>query len=585
MRDRSRAVRTVAVVLAVSCAVVFLFPVLASPVNADDRYWYLWVGWRADGSVLEVFRWSWERLHRVTEIGRVNALTQLERRLACLAVIEAAVATGTPIVVYQALLKLCLAAGSLLSGVALVRSLRWRDLDGGLVRAGWRTLLLVGTAGAIAIGVGAQAQGQTRNGWTAYPVNTYSAAILILGSAALLLWLTRLVAERSVGFAAVAAVALATLAVLIGLSYELNYPAVPVAALALLLVPVTDRAHRRAGLRAKLVTGLAYTGTFTAVFAAIRIYVSRVCAGGECYEGVTPAPGGAAVRTAFYNLISVVPGAGGNELRTDLELVGWEDRFPVPPTSWSVAIGVVAAAALVVVWWMTRDAPLVMSVQSSSTENASTETGVQAAGVETDSVETPVPESNAVDGRRPSRRAESALLAVGSGLALLVAAGTAALMGLSEQSHELITEPGTLYRNAMVTWTGLAFCGILGTLAIAALVPRLPALATWTVLAVVIGSVGALTLPSNLMALRANRVSYQVVEAINWEVVQGDILPGSNARRCALFRESVGDIFPAARAKLIENANLAFRHYHGRYFCTDRKYPGGPGRPPSERVQ
>ncbi len=90
----------------------FSLPVFASPVNADDRYWYLWVGFRSNGSVLEVFRWSWERLHVVTEVGRVNVLTQVERRLACLAIIEAAVATATPVVVYQALLKLVLATSS-----------------------------------------------------------------------------------------------------------------------------------------------------------------------------------------------------------------------------------------------------------------------------------------------------------------------------------------------------------------------------------------------------------------------------------------------------------------------------------------
>jgi hypothetical protein len=104
-------------------------------VNADDRYWYLWVGWRADGSVLEVFRWSWGRLDRVVDIGRLNTLTQLERRLVCLPVIELAVATSTPIVVYQALVKLLLFVGSMLSGLGLVRAMRWRDAEGRLVQA------------------------------------------------------------------------------------------------------------------------------------------------------------------------------------------------------------------------------------------------------------------------------------------------------------------------------------------------------------------------------------------------------------------------------------------------------------------
>ena len=132
--------------------------------------------------------------------GRVNVLTQVERRLACLAIIEAAVATATPVVVYQALLKLVLATTTLLcslgSGAA---ASRWCYQDGTLIKAGRRTLLLVGTAGALAFGVGSQAQGQTETVGMAYPVNTYGAAVLIFASVGLLLWLTRLVAGTTPG--------------------------------------------------------------------------------------------------------------------------------------------------------------------------------------------------------------------------------------------------------------------------------------------------------------------------------------------------------------------------------------------------
>jgi hypothetical protein len=550
----------VAITVVVLCAVVFLYPAIAAPVNADDRYWYLWVGWRADGSVLEVFRWSWGRLDKVVEIGRLNTLTQLERRLVCLPVIELAVATSTPIVVYQALVKILLVVGSLLSGLALVRALRWRDAEGHLVQASRGTLYLAALGGTVAVAVGAQAQAETRNGWTAYPVNTYSAAMFIFGTVALLLWLTRLVVERSKTVVVVALVILVLLAIFTALSYELVFPAVPIAAAALAVVPVTDKSRRSAGRRAKFVTGLAYLGTFAVVFVAIRIYLASICAHKKCYEGVTLDLGKAAARTMVYNFISVFPGAGGNELLADMELVGWGDRYPVGPTIWSVLIGLAVAGALFVVWWARRpDLAVIASSAGDSPDDR--------------------------ESRDPSRRTEGVLLCVGAGLFLLVALGTAAVMGLSPRSHAEITEPGILYRNAMVTWSALAFCGVLTVLALGFLLPRPAGLVAWATLAAVIGTVGAMTLPGNLMALRANRVGYSVVEQINWEVVQGDIGPGSDARRCMLFEESRDAIKFGARRRLIENANLAFKYFHDRPFCSDPKYPGGPGWEPTWQVQ
>ncbi|HKE52364.1 MAG TPA: hypothetical protein VKE25_12725, partial [Actinomycetes bacterium] len=353
-----RLVRVIAILVLLLCAFVFLYPVLFASVNADDRYWYLWVGWRADGSVLEIFRWTAGRLDRVIDIGRLNALTQLERRLVALPVMEAAVTTSTPIFIWQGVVKLLLAAASTLSGLALVRSLRWRDANGHLVRAGRRTLYLAGVASIVAVAVGAQAQGETRNGWTAYPVNTYGSAILIFGTVALLLWLTRLVAERSSRkMAIIAAVILVLLAIFTGLSYELGYAAIPVAAVALLVVPVTDASLRSVGRRAKLVTGLAYFSTVAVVFAAMRLFIAHICAEHDCYSGVTVVLGRPAARTMVYNFLSGFPGFGGTELRNDMKAVGWADQYPVGPTAWSVLFGLAAAVALMLVWWNRRPDP------------------------------------------------------------------------------------------------------------------------------------------------------------------------------------------------------------------------------------
>jgi hypothetical protein len=563
------------VVLAVVCAVALLIPVVAAPVHADDRYWYLMIGPRADGSVLDVLRWSWDRVPDEVQSGRLATIALFERRIVGMVVIEAAVATATPIVVYQAIAKLLLVGGGILTSVAFVRSLRWRDSYGALVRAGRRTLLLVGVAGTVAVAVGAQAQSQFRNGWTSYSVLTYGAVIFIFGSVALLLWLTRLVAERSAFTTVVAVVVLIVLAAVTNLSYELVFPVVPIAALALLIVPVTDRSRRSAGRRAKLVTAAAYVGAFLAIFVGIRLYIANVCASSACYEGVQPNLGVDALRTAAVNLISAVPGAGGNELLADLDRVGWADRYPVPPNAWSVAIGAGVLCALLAVWWLTRHdedraAPPVEPFEADHAVHADDEDYAD------DSVDGTLHSADASAQSSSAGRAEAVLTVLGAGVAVLVAVGTATVMGISVQAQEIITEPGNPYRNTMVTWFALALAAVLVTRALTLALPR-AGIALWTALALAIGITATLTLPSNLMALRAYRVhpALAVTETINWEVALGDTTAGSDARRCATF-EALETSMPDewTRSQIYAHANIAFRHYHGQPFCSDRAYPG-----------
>jgi hypothetical protein len=246
----------------------------------------------------------------------------------------------------------------------------------------------------------------------------------------------------------------------------------------------------------------------------------------------------------LYNLVTAVPGAGGTELLADLDAVGWADRYPVLPNVWSVTVGLGAVAALLLVWWATRLDDL-------------------------------VPRSGDSVGH-DSRWAEAVLLAVGAGLSLLVAFGTAGVMGLSGQAQEIISAPGTAYRNTMVTWTALALALVLVVCAGRIVLPRRGGIVAWASLAVVIGTIGALTLPGNLMATRANRIGLAVPEEINWEVALGDTTPGSDARRCALYEQLEGvGMAERARTAVYVNANAAFDHYHGQAFCSDPAYPGG----------
>jgi hypothetical protein len=127
----------------------------------------------------------------------------------------------------------------------------------------------------------------------------------------------------------------------------------------------------------------------------------------------------------------------------------------------------------------------------------------------------------------------------------------------------------------MVTWTALAFGAVLLVRAGTLVLPRRAGLVAWTSFALVIGTVAALTLPGNLMALRASRITLAPTEAVNWEVVQGDLRPGADVRRCDLFERLKGERIAArARVAIYENATNAFEHYHGQPFCSDPSYAG-----------
>lgn len=537
--NRQRTWRRVAIGLTIVCTFLALLPVLAAPITADDRYGYIWTSALSDGSLPKLLEFSWDRLPWRIEAGRVNVLTEVERRTAALGITKAAVTTSTPITVYLALLKLMLLAGGIATVVAFVRSLRWRAAGGTLVRASRRTLLLLTVAGTLAVGMGVQAQVQERNGWTTYPVSMYGGVISIFGSVALLLWLTRLVATGSRRITIAAVAVLVVLGVTTNFRYELVFTAVPVAAVALAIIPVTTRADQAAGRRAKVITGAAYFGSFIPLFIAIRLYLAHVCAEASCYSGVKTELGGRAVRTTVYGVISSIPGAGRNELLADLDRVGWGSRYPVLPTWWSVLIGIGAIAAMLLLWWALqhdRSAPADLG-------DAVAEPGEQ-------------------------RRAEAILLAIGAGLSFLVAVGAAAVIGVASRSQDILVAPGIPYRNAVVTWFGLAFCLVLVVVAVGILSSRRGALLAWGALAAVIGIVVAIFLPPNLMALRANRITHQFTEAIHWEFVKGDPTQQGKARRCELYAAIRDRTAGYEEKELLANINPAYEAYHGRPFCS-----------------
>lgn len=547
-RTRRRVVLAVAVTVALAATVVMLSPVLAAPVNADDRYWYLRAGPGSGGSYVGVLSWTWDELPAASQSGRLAPFASISRRLTQLATMQLAVSSGTSVLAVQAVVKLLTFGACLGALAAFLRSLRQRGADGVLERLDGRSLGFVTVATALLVAAGSQAHSQFRNGWTSYSILTWGAVVVIFGTVALSLWLTARVAARPWGAGVPAVVVLVALSLFLNLSYELVYVTAPAVLLALLLQPVDG--GRRRHLAAKLVVGGSFLGSFSVFFLAIRRWLAAVCEQNECYVGVQPQLNAEALRTMAYNLVGAAPVAGGNELRADLERVGYGERWPVPVTGWSVLLAVLVVVSLLAVWATTqprRPAPV-------------------AAGSEATV--------------RATERARGRILVVGAVVAVAVAVGEAAVMGLSVQAADVITQPGLPYRHTMVTWTGLALgivllCAAAGRMgsSVRATAPR-PAWwggAGVAVLAALLAWAAAVNTPANVAATAANRLDPRLMstEAVQWEVVLGDRDPAADDRRCEVLDRVVQTMGEGATTdSILRGAERAMQFHHGMAFCS-----------------
>ncbi|WP_336923663.1 hypothetical protein [Aquipuribacter sp. SD81] len=541
--------RGAAVVLATGVVLggvlVLLWPVLAAPVNADDRYWYLQAGPRSGGTWYGLLVYGWQELPTAAASGRLAPLSSASRRLAQLAVMEVGVATGTPVVVLQGVVKL-LTLGLVVSVlVAFLAALRSRGPDGSLHALPRRHLAWVALAGTALAAAGSQAQAQFRNGWTSYAVLTWGSLVVVVGVLALLLVLLRLVAARPRAATVPVVVLLVLVAAFLNLSYELVLVTAPAALLVVLLQPVGAPGGRRAALRARAVVGGSFLGAFTVLFVGIRVWLSGLCEGAACYAGTQPQLGAAAVRTMLLNLVGAAPVGRAGELELDLERAGLPTAVP-GAAAWSVLLGLAVGAGLLVAWWAWVVRP-----------------AGGAAGTR------PGPGGEPVPGRVHART-----LVVGATVLAVVGVGEAVLMGLSVQAAELIGSLGRPYRHTMITWTTASFA--LALLAVACLVLLGPRRARGAgsvgavVVAVAVAVLAAAVTPANVAATRATRLQGSVLatEQVHTEVVLGDVGATADARRCEVLGRLLDGGGDRAAVATAEWADRSFRYYHDRPFCT-----------------
>ena len=532
-------------VLGAVASVVYMRPTLVAPIAGDDRANFPWIAAYDDSwsplSDLEDLPELWkQRAHK----GRVTVVAALERRTVARGVMATAIRTDTPTARVLGALKLLLTIASVLTLAALVKSLRWRRRDGALIRASRRTVILCTLAGGVLFALGSQSQflrPNGRNGWVSYPDLSYGAVVSIFGAAALVLWLTRLYAERR--HRVVAIVALVVLAVVSNFRYELTFVAVPLSVIALALVPLTPGDRAAEGRRAKWITGLAYAGVFLLIFVAMRVYLRSQCAEGGCYEGVTLRLSMDMLRTFWFNVVSSVPGAGSGEASEYVAWSGTSTEGMYAPTPASIIVGGGIALALLLCWWVTRPAAPAGPSAASQPLDAEIKCGSE----------------------------EARLLAIGAALCLLGSLGAAMVMSLSQASQQGVSEVGLFSRHTVVGWAGMAWAVVLGFAALGRWRPRTGA-AAWLVLALATAILAAVQMPANERSLTADRTLNRATALAFAALVRGDVSRKANSYRCRLVpkiyqerhreRNIVG-----GGTRTVQAFDQAFLRYWGRKFC------------------
>jgi hypothetical protein len=519
-----------ALVIGALAALVFMRPTLVAPVAGDDRNLYPSMGayddsWTPLSDLARVPEW-WEVR---SEKGRVNLVTVFERRTAARAIVETSVVTSTPTYLVNGAVKLLLTLASVFTLTALIRSLRWRRGDGALVRLSGGTVLLCTLAGGVLGHNG-------RNAWVNYPTHTYGAVVSIFGVVALVLWLTRLYAEGRHRVPII--VTLVLLALVTNFRYELVFSAVPLAVIALLLVPVTPGDRVAEGRRAKWVTGLAYAGVFLPVLVVLRWYLRGICESGSCYKGVTISLSSELPRTFWLNVVSGVPGLGTKPATNFVDLSGISTRGMYTPTTTSLLVALGLALALLLCWWFTR--PSSLPPLSAS--------------------------SRALDDDVARGPDEARILAIGAGLCLLGALGAAGLMSLSEAA-QVGMKLGQLYRHTVVAWAGMAWAVVLAVLALGSCWRRVGAVA-WVALTLTTAILAAVQLPANERSLAADRAVNSPTASAFDALRRGDLSSGANTYRCRLEQKML--LEPSSKdgaSNTVDAFNNAFRRYWGQDFC------------------
>jgi hypothetical protein len=509
--------RVLSWLLATIGVVGLLLPWLLSPVNSDERYHYAAAPVRMADNVFNVLPWTINDIGWRMAAGRIAPVGVFVQHVLYLLGMQFAFSTGAPLFVVHGIVKVLLLAAVVGSFALLLTQLGRRD-GARLDRRTRTTGVLVFTALLV---LGVTTSSPNRDGWTTFIVLCIGGITLMFLVGAASLWALRGWPRWGALGKTLSSVGMVVLGVVVMLSYEMHWAAVPFAIILLAFVGRAVWLHRLI-LIACLGSGWVAAVLWTrALIAAVSKH---------SYAGLEIDLGGPVLKVIGLQLLNALPGSG---IRHAARTVG--RGLPAPRlfegSGW--IWGILLAIGLVLLL-RNRALPGIEEVRAD---------------------------------RYPLVVLAAAL--AGSALAAAV------IMSVSKQAQEIVTFLGATFRGTPWIWA----CGA-GILTAALLVlprgNRYGRAAVVVVPAAFAVLVGVAVWPSTVSAIQTQRVSR---DDLIWEQAQAELITGSEEplavdHRCWLADQAVkwaaGNRYRGNYLKLYE---ASFTHQWGKPWCESSSAP------------
>jgi len=502
-------------VLLLVAVVGLLLPWLLAPVASDERYHYVAAPGRMDDNVLNVVPWTINDMQWRMRAGRIAPIGVFFQHVFYLLGMQFAFASGVPLFVVHGIVKVVLLAAVVGSFALLLTQLRRRD--GERLDRPIRTTAVLVFAALLVLGITASSPG--RNGWTTFVVLCIGGIVLMFLAGAASLWALRGWGGWGPLGKVLSAAGIVLLGVVIMLSYEMHWAALPFVVVLMALVGRSRTQHR-------IVLSLALAGGWLAAVVVTREVIASA-ATGDIYTGLKPDLGGPVLKVIALQLVNAVPGSGIPQALYDVG-DGLPEPMPFDGTGW--LWGALFAVAVVLLLRRRR---------------LTSDAGTNRAGPD----------------RQPL--VVLALALASSALAAAV------ILSVSEQAHQIVRFFGATYRGTPWIWACLA--GILAI--VLAVLPRTDwgrrvTTATFTATCAVV--VGVLVWPTTVSSIQTQRAAtdYLIWERAQSELIGGSTDPVSAQHRCLLADQATAWAGGSSyRSAYLEEYQQSYLHQWGRPWC------------------
>jgi hypothetical protein len=488
-----------------------LLPWLLSPVNSDERYHYPAAPVRMADNVLNVLPWTIDDMGWRMARGRIAPVGVFVQHVIYLLGMQFAFSAGVPLFVVHGIVKVLLLAAAVGAFALLLTQLRRRD--GAALDPRTRTTAVLVFTALLMLGV--TASSPFRNGWTTFIVLCVGGITLMFLVGAASLWALRGWSRWRVLGKALSGVGMLVLGVVVMLSYEMHWAAIPFAVILLAFAGVAIWPHRL------ILIAILGSGWLAAVLWT-RALIAAASIG--TYPGLEVDLGGPVAKVMGLQVLNAVPGSG---IRHAAQTVADGLPAPRPFEGGGWLWGILVALGLVLLLY-----------------------------------KRPLP------GVEEGRADRHPLIVLGAALAASALAA-AAILSVSRQAHEIVTFLGATYRGTPWIWA----CGA-GVLTAGLLIlpggGRFRRVAIVAVPAAFAVLVGMFVWPYTVSAIQTQRAArdIQIWEQAQAELITGSAAPLAVAHRCQLAADAIEWAGRSAyRGQYLKLYEASFAQQWGRPWC------------------